>query len=263
MLQIYHFAFGFGGLLSPIVAEPFLSTQPSRDDLHRAFSNGTLGASSSPTATTMISTVALSHISVPYGIIAATHFVLAVSKFVFFSVDSSDYKPCAEESNYGSLPSNAKRCSLLGCLSLYLMFYDTLENSMSQMLATFSVKSSLRFTKSQASYLSSLYWTTFTVSRALAALWAVVSTPKTMMLTEHGITLAALGVFWWFGETSAVMVCVCAAMVGVGTAGMFATAITWTVSTFIFSLVLNRERTSSSNSVVHRQRKRCSAARLF
>lgn len=241
MLQIYHFAFGIGGLLSPIVAEPFLSFHPEHaagpllhTHLRRSVEVVTevIETGSNSTAPTQMM-FRESRIHIPYGIISLIHFALFVSMLVFYCIDSSDSKPPPEAQKDEVTASKCKRYVLLMCLSLYLMVYVALESSLGQMLATFAVKSKLRFTKSHASYLSSVFWTTFTMSRAFSALWALMSTPKCMMFTEHAMSLFALGMFLWFGETSAIMVWVCAAMVGIGAAGMFATAITWTVSYFL------------------------------
>lgn len=231
MLQIYHFAFGLGGLLSPIVAEPFLSVH------HEGGHSYQLGNVELFPAleTTLNSTGAASaihkasRIDVPYGIIGIVHFMLFISMLVFYCIDSSDSKPPPGVQNDGVTASKCKRYTLLLCLSTYLMIYVALESCLGQMLSAFAVKSKLQFDKSQASYLSSLFWTTFTMSRVFSAFWAMKSTPKCMMFTEHTMSLFAFGLFLYFGETNKTMVWVCAAMVGIGAAGMYATAITWTV----------------------------------
>ncbi|XP_003741863.2 sodium-dependent glucose transporter 1A [Galendromus occidentalis] len=233
MLQIYHFAFGLGGLVSPLVAEPFLSVHHAEDPEMMDFpSPSPIGVPDSPSwnETEVVEAVlSRSRIDIPYAMIACIHFLLFVSMCVMYRIDPSDSKPPPELLGNEVTASKPKRYTLLMCLSFYLLVYVALESSLGQMLATFAVKSKLHFTKSQASYLSSLFWTFFTMSRVLSALWAMVSTPKSMMLVEHAMTIVALGTFLWFGETNATMVWICAAMVGVGAAGMFATAITWTV----------------------------------
>ncbi|OQR67828.1 sodium-dependent glucose transporter 1-like [Tropilaelaps mercedesae] len=237
MLQIYHFAFGIGGLLSPIVAEPFLS-------LHHKDTGASIAHSHIPRSidlfdpmvepivnNTLPTTQYLrpSRIEVPFGIIAAIHFLLFVSMFVFYCIDPRDSKPLTKEDEAEPSAPALKRYSLLMCLSVYLMIYVALESCLGQMLPAFAVKSKLQFTKPHASYLSSLFWTTFTLSRVFSAFWALHSTPRCMMFTEHAMSLFAFFLFLWFGETNQLMVWVCAALVGIGAAGMFATAITWTV----------------------------------
>ncbi|XP_022647863.1 sodium-dependent glucose transporter 1A-like isoform X2 [Varroa destructor] len=237
MLQIYHFAFGVGGLLSPIVAEPFLS-------LHHKDASASIAHSHMPRSIDLFDPMVdpiinntlptqlylrPSRIEVPYGLIAAIHFMLFVSMLVFYCIDPRDPKPQKKAEGDEPQPSALKRYSLLMCLSFYLMIYVALESCLGQMLSAFAVKSKLQFTKTQASYLSSLFWTTFTMSRVFSAFWALHSSPRCMMFTEHAMSLAAFFLFLWFGETSRIMVWVCAALVGIGAAGMFATAITWTV----------------------------------
>ncbi|XP_003748084.1 sodium-dependent glucose transporter 1A [Galendromus occidentalis] len=237
MLQIYHFAFGIGGLLSPIVAEPFLSlhhksTGDAISHSHSVRSIDVFDETSIPfyNGTRPIATILRpSRIDIPYGIIASVHFLLFISMFVFYWIDSSDTKPPPAVQNEGVTAGKCKRYTLLMCLSFYLMIYVALESCLGQMLSAFAVKSKLQFTKSQASYLSSLFWTTFTMSRVFSAFWALKSTPKCMMFTEHTMSLFAFGMFLWFGETNKTMVWACAAMVGIGAAGMYATVITWTV----------------------------------
>lgn len=223
MLQIYHFAFGLGGLLSPIVAEPFLSVYRGAAELAEIAEDVT----DSPLNATAV--FRKSRIEIPYGMIAFIHFALFVSMLVLYKIDPRDSKPPPEVLKDDVTASKPKRYTLLMCLSFYLMVYVALESSLGQMLATFAVKSKLQFSKSHASYLSSLFWTTFTISRVVSAFWAMKSTPKHMMFTEHAMTIVALGTFLYFGETNSTMVWVCAAMVGIGAAGMFATAITWVV----------------------------------
>ena len=241
MLQIYHFAFGIGGLLSPIVAEPFLSLHhkdtgaaishahvPRSIDIFDQMVEPIFNATGSAT-----SVIRPSRIDIPYGIIACVHFMLFISMLVFYMIDSSDSKPPPAVQNEGVTAGACKRYTLLMCLSFYLMIYVALESCLGQMLAAFAVKSKLQFSKSQASYLSSLFWTTFTMSRVFSAFWALKSTPRCMMFTEHAMSLFAFGMFLWFGENNRIMVWVCAAMVGIGAAGMYATVITWTVSKFV------------------------------
>lgn len=223
MLQIYHFAFGLGGLLSPIVAEPFLSV--CTEDFDELLDSASPDAALNATAV-----FKKSRIAIPYGVIAFIHFALFVSMFLLYKIDPRDSKPPPEALKDDVTASKTKRYTLLMCLSFYLMVYVALESCLGQMLATFAVKSQLHFSKSQASYLSSVFWTTFTMSRVFSAFWATFSTPKQMMFTEHAMTIVALGTFLWFGETNSIMVWVCASMVGIGAAGMFATSVTWTVS---------------------------------
>lgn len=238
MLQIYHFAFGIGGLLSPIVAEPFLSlhhrgTGDAISHSHSVRSINIFDEMAEPIFNSTRPVAAIlrpSRIEIPYGIIACVHFLLFISMFVFYWIDSSDTKPPAAVQNEGVSAGKCKRYTLLMCLSFYLMIYVALESCLGQMLSAFAVKSKLQFTKSQASYLSSLFWTTFTMSRVFSAFWALKSTPRCMMFTEHTMSLFAFGMFLWFGESNKAMVWVCAAMVGIGAAGMYATVITWTVS---------------------------------
>nr|XP_037275094.1 sodium-dependent glucose transporter 1-like isoform X2 [Rhipicephalus microplus]XP_037287950.1 sodium-dependent glucose transporter 1-like [Rhipicephalus microplus] len=223
VLQVYHLAFGVGAFIAPFVAEPFLSC------------NTSVTANTTRHGGLLIGADTLSRepqLPFAFGIVSGFIALVATSMFVVYLVDRSDCKPSGGEQS--SQPVNLVLVGLLGC---YIMAYLGLECSYGQMLATFAVESDLRMTKSEAAYLTSLYFLTFTVARIGSVLWSMLARPSCILITCQLLTAVIFTLLVVFGDSSATWLWTLSGLAGVSLAAIFAAAVSYTVQ---FVVMTNR-----------------------
>ncbi|XP_075732183.1 sodium-dependent glucose transporter 1A-like isoform X2 [Rhipicephalus microplus] len=223
VLQVYHLAFGVGAFIAPFVAEPFLSC------------NTSVTANTTRHGGLLIGAGTLSRepqLPFAFGIVSGFIALVATSMFVVYLVDRSDCKPSGGEQS--SQPVNLVLVGLLGC---YIMAYLGLECSYGQMLATFAVESDLRMTKSEAAYLTSLYFLTFTVARIGSVLWSMLAGPSCILITCQLLTAVIFTLLVVFGDSSATWLWTLSGLAGVSLAAIFAAAVSYTVQ---FVVMTNR-----------------------
>lgn len=252
-LQIYHFAFGVGAFIAPFITEPFLSTtnasalfsanttlQNSTNfqggiDAILLNSDGTVFDVLNDTNATSFEP---SQLRYAFGIVSGFNALVALLMFLVFLVDKSDSKPPVPSTggdagcrgNGGWFPT-----ALLLLLGAYILVYLGLECSYGQMLPTFAVQSTLHLNKSQAAYLTSLFFLTFTVARVASAFWAMVATPFSILLTCQCCLLATFGALVFFGSSSSMVLWCLTGAAGVSLAAVFATAVSWSVKYLVMT----------------------------
>ncbi|CAN8004627.1 unnamed protein product [Ixodes hexagonus] len=252
-LQIYHFAFGVGAFIAPFITEPFLSATNASTPLagntslqNDADFQGGIAAillSSEVTAfdalnNTNFTLLKPSRLQYAFGIVSGFNALVAVLMFLVYLVDQSDSKPPAPSAGGDKgCPENGGwfPVTLLLLLGVYVMVYLGLECSYGQMLPTFAVKSTLLLSKSQAAYLASLFFLTFTVARVASAFWAMVASPFSILLTCQCCLLVTFLALVVFGSSSPTVLWCLTGVAGVSLAAVFATAVSWSVKYLVMT----------------------------
>lgn len=248
-LQVFHLAFGIGGLVGPFIARPFLSnnsgntTAPNNTyELHLTKNifyhpvDLLLPTNSTPAQ----NATGESHVYCAYGTVGAFYVILTISMIVFYVVDNVDFKPATPE---GESPAGAEGSRntvrftriVLATMCLYIGMEVAFENTTSQMVASYAVKSRLHFSKSLAARLESAYYFSFAASRLTASLvtiklpifWVLVAAQVILIPTV--VTLAILG------SSSSTVLCICTALLGVGQGPVYAAIIAWTSGNIVLN----------------------------
>ncbi|XP_064462905.1 sodium-dependent glucose transporter 1B-like isoform X2 [Ornithodoros turicata] len=234
-LQIYHFMFGVGAFVAPLMTYPFLSPNSTTNESLDAniqvsplLGSAEIVQDVSPSASLTYATEP-SRIHYAFAIVSAVHVFIAILMVVSYIADRSDCKPVPLD-NAESNPGSGKFAAiLLSVLSVFIFTVIGLECCYSQMLATFAVSSALHFSKSSASYLTSVFFLTFSLGRVMCAFCAAVSSPFKMLLCSQVLLLAAHGVLVFLGESSAITVWSMTAVTGLAQAALYGTAVAWCV----------------------------------
>ncbi|KAK8756740.1 hypothetical protein V5799_000559 [Amblyomma americanum] len=242
-LQAYHLAFGIGAFIAPFVTEPFLSVNVS------AAANVTATSANITSPWAQISgmvlgeelEVAISEMREPrlswaFGIVSGFIFLVAILMFIVYLLDRSDYKPSPAPSNQSQNGRvNRFAYTLLALLGCYIMVYLGLECSFGQMLPTFAVESDLQMTKSEAAYLTSLFFLTFTVARIGSIFWSAVASPSCILLTCQVLLVITFALLPIFGASSATWLWALSGVAGVGLAAVFAAAVSYAVQFLVIT----------------------------
>lgn len=237
VLQVYHLAFGVGAFVAPFVAEPFLSVNVSSSADASANNTGpwahVSGMLPSEGATTVS---AESQLSCAFGIVSGFIALVAASMFTVYLLDRSDCKPPGGDQS--SQPGSGRFAyTLVAFLGAYIMVYLGLECSYGQMLTTFAVESDLQMTKSEAAYLTSLYFLTFTVARIGSVLWSVFAGPSCILVTCQVLLTVTFALLTVFGASSTTWIWTLSGFAGVSLAAVFAAAVSYAVQ---FVVMTNR-----------------------
>ncbi|XP_059145271.1 sodium-dependent glucose transporter 1A-like [Physella acuta] len=167
LMQLLHFAFAFGGVISPLYSEPFLTEKDEEDTrncTHESWNvkenNNSL--SSQPQSTNVLYAF----------IITGTCVILSSLPFLYFSVKDSirrkKKKAVIEEKPVQrKLPLPVLLFTLL-VLCLFYALYCCVEDTFASFLMTFLVKEYCYVTKSKGAHVTSIYWASFAVSRFLS-----------------------------------------------------------------------------------------------
>lgn len=135
----------------------------------------------------------------------------------------------------GQLKSSLPNCSLafpaksrilvIIMSTLFMHVYCGLEISFGSLLATFAVKSSLQMNKSLSSFITSLYWGTFTFFRILTMFAITYFKPRTLLLINIAIIMSSNAFLLPFGDTHLWALWTGVALMGLGCSSVFATMI--------------------------------------
>lgn len=168
LMQLLHFAFAFGGVISPLYTEPFLTekdTEDTRNCTHESWNvkeNVTNSLSYQPKST-----------NVRYAfIITGTWIIIFSLPFLYFGVKDAiiqkKKKALIEEKPVQrKLPLPVLLFTLL-VLCLFYALYCCIEDTFAAFLMTFLVKEYCYVTKSKGAHVTSIYWASFAASRFLS-----------------------------------------------------------------------------------------------
>ncbi|XP_075558432.1 sodium-dependent glucose transporter 1A-like isoform X1 [Dermacentor variabilis] len=243
-LQLFHLAFGIGGLLGPFIARPFLSnsdggnaTAPNTTDNAYPTQNSIaylpvdlvdLANSSAAQNGTGESSVYYA-----FGIVGAFYLVLTVSMIVLYIIDNADFKPAVPEGE-GFTPAEEQRNParftriILGTMCVYIGIYVALECTTSQMVASFAVQSQLHFSKSLASRVESAFFFSFAASRLTASLITIKLSAFWILVAAHVILLPTAVTLTLLGSSRSTVLWLSSALFGVGQGPIYAALISWT-----------------------------------
>ncbi|XP_003748192.1 sodium-dependent glucose transporter 1 [Galendromus occidentalis] len=234
-----NFMFGVGGIIGPFVCEPFLLE--TRNAAMATENSTMLGVNTTVESSFGDTTPVVKHgiltvggesrIFTAYSIIAAINAFIAISMIVSYCMDSTDFKPNKNATYFSENLGRTERRTVLTLLALYLTVGVTCEISFSAMVYTFAVNhSSLNFSKSQAAYLTSLYWASYTISRVFTTILSLTLSPAQLIVGSHFIYLSsALSMMLFINSSPMLSSWLGTALVAFGLSPYWANATAWSV----------------------------------
>ncbi|CAN8003189.1 unnamed protein product, partial [Ixodes pacificus] len=240
-LQVYHLSFGIGSLAAPLLGEPFLSTLASSssepldatfDDTAYFLNNDSLHIWNQ----TQNATSKESRIQYAFGIASGFYLIPLVSMIALYLVDNSDFKlqqttPTEVSSDKKEAVDNTRFTRvLLMLLWTYVCVYVALECTTGQMLTAYAVKCDLHLSKSSASHLTAVYFSSFAASRIMAAIVTLKVTSFQMLVVSHVILAVTATLLLIWGSSLEIVLWVCVSFLGVGKGPVYGAIVAWTAS---------------------------------
>ena len=247
-LQSLHFAFGLGAFVAPLMAKPFLTTTPQNTSTDAEFractDNGDLSANMTDLCGTNYSPV------FRYSFwIAAILLCITALVFMYFAfavrlypskaththtcttekIDSNNEVDKSGESPHNKDHKHNDRwyvAQILSLMFVFYFFYIGIEVTYGGYIASYAV-CSLDFSKSTAAILTSVFWGTFALARAVSILLAAYKLSPGMMMVIDIIGSISAMIFLSAFLSSKVILWVGSAVLGASIASMFPTAISW------------------------------------
>ena len=96
--------------------------------------------------------------------------------------------------------SNHLRIFVIGLATFAMHTYCGLEISFGSLLSPYAVYSRLRMTKSEGSFLTSVYWGTFTFLRIFGLIATIYLSPRLLLLINFGIIMLSNAILVPFGN---------------------------------------------------------------
>lgn len=193
-MQLLHGAFGFGGIIGPIIMRPFLL--PLQDCVSSA------DFIQNVTTTTQSYTCDYSPdellIQSGYQIVAVYNVCIsALFLYLFTYYRQTPPHPSRDKSDvdgHSSRPPLNKKVKYVVVVltTLFLHVYYGLEIAMASFLTTYSVKSDLNLSKKTGAAITSLYWSTFTFARVAAAFYSALGARKNIIIGLVLVVIANL-----------------------------------------------------------------------
>lgn len=262
-MQMLHFAFAFGGIISPLVTAPFLlekmvdingdnsslhghaviqsshnsSINVSQISLYNVFNDSTTVSSLAVSTTTSHSfgyKPEDSQLYIPFSITAAMHFSCAIPLLVMYlrarrRKRKNSIKKSEDKSKRISrvLPFQFK-VLILCSVCLYFGLYCAVEDTFNAFLTTFCVKH-LGWSKAEGSFATSMFWAAFGLGRFLGIWLIKLFHPDRMVCTftvAVSVNFAVLLVFAQFLIDGGIWAC--AVFAGATMSINFPTMFCWT-----------------------------------
>ncbi|XP_060569476.1 sodium-dependent glucose transporter 1-like [Ruditapes philippinarum] len=244
-MQTIHFGFSFGGIISPLSAEPFLAPKSCPSELVEnitvtAFTTTELPVVNVTTGSEECEEVyGETHIHYAYliaGIVSLTAtipflclFLLSqkYATYVDSPLASSDIK---NENTIDDLPklSLKKKITFVTLLMLLISIYACTEARFSGLLTTFLTEY-LDWSTAEGLHVTSLFWGTFAAGRFLGILVTrFVKTPTMIGIYVGALTLSFVGMFLAARYNIEELVWACAALAGMSMSVIFPAIFTWT-----------------------------------
>ncbi|KAL3832490.1 hypothetical protein ACJMK2_024130 [Sinanodonta woodiana] len=252
-MQTVHFSFAFGGIISPLLTEPFLAPKRPLSEMAKESQNGTenisfsnishtsdfpsCSSSTNCTITTELEYWGETKVQYAYMISMIIGILSAISFLVTYLQRNSEAQRRAnQEANEASrrISTQISKFQKIGVMTLLmLMFhvYCAVEDTFGSYLMTFSLLH-LNWTKLNGSLATTIYWASFGFGRFSGIFIIRLIHPTTMLfiycsfmvISLAGFTLGSVLLFdpivWTFSS-----------LVGLALSVIFPTIITWTEET--------------------------------
>ncbi|XP_045170284.2 sodium-dependent glucose transporter 1A-like [Mercenaria mercenaria] len=246
-MQTIHFGFSFGGIISPLTAEPFLAPKscPDVPNINTTFTTSVPFANGTTEAGTECEEVyGETHIHYAYliaGIVSLSATVpflclYLLSKRYYTYVDSpiasfniSEGKKLKELPNL-SLPN---RVLFVTLLMLLISIYACTEGRFSGLLTTF-LTDHLDWSTADGLHVTSLFWGTFAAGRFIGILVTrFLKTPTMILIYLIALTVSFVGMFFAAKYNVRALIWACAALAGFSMSVIFPSIFTWTAESIL------------------------------
>ncbi|ESP04195.1 hypothetical protein LOTGIDRAFT_82092, partial [Lottia gigantea] len=243
-MQFIHFAFAFGGVISPLITAPFLSPSTQANALNTStsdFENTTVVGDNTTSPSNITSNVSEGAVEIQliyaYIIAGILTFIAASCCLVIYckmkaTKKKTQTKKEAPVEEKRDLPLKYYILTVV-LLDLMYVFYCSVEDTFAAYLLTFTVLH-LKWSKSSGSQITSLFWASFAVSRFLGIFFIGCLRPVRML---------AICFFGLFVSLLAFLLCayyhiypgiwVFTVFVGFSLSVIFPTGFTWTQESLV------------------------------
>ena len=189
-MNALHFCFGLGGTIAPLLAVNFLS---STVDTPTSMLFGNSTQIQNQLLIENLPGFKESRIYIPFSVLSIILFIVSACYFFLHHSDINDFKPMAERASGKSHSFPSTKIFLIFLLSTLLFFIlgTSYEIGFGNLLTTFSVVGQFRLTKDRGAYLTSVFWSCYTVARFVAIFGGMFLSPKKMIVLH--LTCAAFG----------------------------------------------------------------------
>ncbi|XP_022686177.1 sodium-dependent glucose transporter 1-like isoform X2 [Varroa jacobsoni] len=230
VFQFFNFCFGLGGVVAPLVAEPFLSKVHSRHTVIETIVNGSIGNSLKILPSTADTTV-----YIPYLLLGSLIFVNTAFMIISYAFSRSNISP-GNSTSSDSTCSRRSELIIVAAFSAYVFFIVSLEQTYVSMLAVYVVENErLDFSKSNSAYVSAVFWLFFTLSRVVSTFASLCMRPSSMLIVCHSICLLGATALIIAGKWSPIIVWISTGLMGAGVSPMFATSLSHVMQYILLS----------------------------
>ncbi|GIY97367.1 sodium-dependent glucose transporter 1 [Caerostris extrusa] len=234
VLQILHFIYGVGGFLAPLLAALFLSaevpTTPRNHTLLEVTQNLTdeVSLSLSNITIEIVSETTIPSVTYTYIIIGCMAMLVCGCFVLVFSLASDekgDTEKCQKEQIIDPGLAFTIIVVILACLQTGLI--SGVEVSFAQMLTSYVVYSDHGLTKVEGSYITSLYWGAFTITRGLSVFLAWKVSVRRILTFDIILATLSTIILLTIGSWSVTGLWVGTGLLGVGVASIFPATLSW------------------------------------
>lgn len=228
-MQFMHFSFAFGGVLAPLITEPFLTSNPETDDAtnrsEATAQNITLAGNTSSQVLPLTTQVHYAYLICGV-IIFLTSLPLIHQWFGERSEKRRQATGEEEKTVKQPLPTHLFIFVLLVLCIMYFL-YCAVEDTFASFLTTFVVKQ-LFWSKSTGALITSVYWASFASGRFLS-IFIIHIIPVIQLLFIYSLTLivATIGFFLSAHHNVTEGVWVCSVAAGLAMSSFFPTGLLW------------------------------------
>lgn len=237
-LQGLHFAYGVGGFLAPLLAAPFLSVQvqvPGDLTLLGVTQNITMellseaqNVSDLELKITASETITIPTITIAYTIVGILA-TLVTGCFIFVYIFSSEETSTVESYVHVNVrdPGLPFTITVVILVCLQTGLISGVEVSFAQMLTSYVVKSIHNLSKVTGSYMTSVYWGSFTMTRLFSIFLACKTNVKHLLMFDLILSVTAALVLLTIGAWSVTALWAGTALLGIGVASFFPASLSW------------------------------------
>lgn len=254
-MQALHFAFGLGAFLAPLLAQPFLvpiqtdpiprMKQPSHKfsvwnkRQHHFIARNVYSVSSGQTYTS-------NDLLIKYPYTAAAMFgglvlILFVTIYCFHKENKPhptkivERPPDEIDKKSSKTKSNLLIIFMVLFTAIFLHIYSGLEMAFGTLLTTFTVKENLHLDKSTGSYISSLFWGTFTFFRCVTVFLVDIMGCEKMLIFDLVLIMVSNLILVSFASRYAAGLWIGVAVMGLGASSVLPTIFGYLEQTFSLS----------------------------